>query len=118
VIAVVAATVALSFTVLVRQPRTVLISALVMGIAVCGMHYSGMYALRIRLDPHVPNVSGVQPISFLVPIMIFVILVLVTLVYTMLANPVHSDNEIADQMRTQLYSPESGGDGRGYAPRH
>lgn len=117
VIAVVAATVALAFTVLVRRPRTVLISALIMGIAVCGMHYTGMYALRIHLDSGVPGASGVTPIEFLLPIMVFVILVLTALCYAMLVNPVHSDNEIADEMRARLYSHESGGDGRGYAPR-
>src|SRR5256885_4786684 len=48
VIAVVAATVALWLCVNLRGNLQRFGSAIVMGIAVCGMHYNGMYALRIE----------------------------------------------------------------------
>ncbi|MBO0868370.1 MAG: signal protein [Micromonosporaceae bacterium] len=114
-IAVIAATAALAFTVLVRKPRTVMISALIMGIAVSGMHYTGMYALRIHLATQAPGVSGVQPIVFLLPIMVFVILVLMALCYALLVHPVTSDSEIAAQMRARL-TRRPAGDGPGYPP--
>ena len=47
VIAVVAATVALWFTVSVRKTGAVVGAAAIMGVAVCGMHYTGMAALRV-----------------------------------------------------------------------
>ena len=43
IIAVAAATVALWFTVTVRRPVAVVVSALVMGVAISGMHYTGMF---------------------------------------------------------------------------
>ena len=50
VIAVVAATVALWFTVSIRGWWPILAAAAIMGVAVCGMHYTGMAAMRVRLD--------------------------------------------------------------------
>src|SRR5262245_58032949 len=49
VIAVVAATAALWFTVTVRRPGAITLAALIMGVAVSGMHYTGMAALRITV---------------------------------------------------------------------
>jgi NO-binding membrane sensor protein with MHYT domain len=46
-IAVVAATVALWFTVVVRGAAATVSAAAVMGVAVCGMHYTGMYAVKM-----------------------------------------------------------------------
>jgi NO-binding membrane sensor protein with MHYT domain len=47
VIGVVAATAALWFTMNVRGFWATVVAALVMGVAVCGMHYTGMLALRV-----------------------------------------------------------------------
>ena len=58
VIAVVAATAALWFTSNVRGPLAVVGASLVMGLAVTGMHYTGMHAMNIVLDPSAPIIAG------------------------------------------------------------
>lgn len=69
VIAVVAATVALWFTVTIRSWRAIIVAALIMGVAVCGMHYTGMVAMRVRLGPLGDNpVAGMPPSLLVVPI--------------------------------------------------
>jgi hypothetical protein len=49
-IAVVAATVALFLSVTVRTGAAIFGSAMVMGVAVCGMHFTGMSAMSVRLE--------------------------------------------------------------------
>ncbi|GAB2596640.1 hypothetical protein Aab01nite_71990 [Paractinoplanes abujensis] len=69
VIAVVACTVALWFTVSVRGWAPISGAAGIMAVAVCGMHYTGMAALSVRLDPGLPSaVSGLRPLTLIVPI--------------------------------------------------
>ncbi|SDF34740.1 MHYT domain-containing protein, NO-binding membrane sensor [Lentzea fradiae] len=57
VIAVVAATAALWFTRTVKGPLAVAGASLVMGVAVTGMHYTGMFAMDVTLDPAAPVVT-------------------------------------------------------------
>jgi NO-binding membrane sensor protein with MHYT domain len=69
VIAVVAATAALWFTVSVRGWGRITAASAIMGIAVCGMHYTGMAAMRVELDGTMqPNVTGIRPLLMIVPI--------------------------------------------------
>ncbi|GAB1689912.1 MHYT domain-containing protein [Krasilnikovia sp. M28-CT-15] len=69
VIAVVAATVALWFTVSVQGWGRVTAAAAIMGIAVCGMHYTGMAAMRVELSEAVgTQVTGLRPMLMIVPI--------------------------------------------------
>jgi NO-binding membrane sensor protein with MHYT domain len=82
-IAVVAATVALWFTVTLRRGWLLAVAALIMGVAVNGMHFTGMYALRI--SEFVPKpVSGLLPVAFVAPIVVFVVAVLVVLLVALL----------------------------------
>lgn len=60
-IAVAAAIVALWLAVYVQRLWQMLISALIMGIAVCGMHYTGMAAVTFE---HNPSLPFVEPMSF------------------------------------------------------
>jgi NO-binding membrane sensor protein with MHYT domain len=68
VIAVVAATVALWFTTMVRGWMPIVVAATVMAVAVCGMHYTGMAALRVQLAPEPVQVHGISPFLLIVPI--------------------------------------------------
>jgi NO-binding membrane sensor protein with MHYT domain len=68
-IAVVAATTALWFTIWVRGWRALVTASTIMAIAVCGMHYTGMAALRVELDS-APATGGLSPGVLLVPIFI------------------------------------------------
>lgn len=86
-IAVVACTVALWFTVTVYRPGTLVASAAIMGLAVSGMHYTGMYGLRVHVHPATTPVRGADPMTFLVPMLVLVLVIVVALFYALLAMP-------------------------------
>ncbi|BCJ51723.1 membrane protein [Actinoplanes sp. NBRC 14428] len=69
IIAVVAATAALWFTVSVRGWLPMLGAAGIMGLAVCGMHYTGMAAMSVELSREVSSGGGgIRPLLMIVPI--------------------------------------------------
>jgi NO-binding membrane sensor protein with MHYT domain len=84
-IAVVAATAALWFTVSVRRPLWVAGAASIMGVAVAGMHYTGMSAVAVHRHANSSAVTGVGALSYLIPTLVFVLLVVLTLVGAVLA---------------------------------
>jgi NO-binding membrane sensor protein with MHYT domain len=69
-IAVVAATAALWFTVATGSLLLRVLAGLVMGVAVTGMHFTGMAAVRVNLDPTAPAPAGVEVFTFLLPIFV------------------------------------------------
>ena len=90
-IAIVAATVALSFTLVLNRPVALTIGALIMGVAVNGMHFTGMYALHV--SPYLPEtVNGISPLVLLAPIVVFVIAVIFMLLVAMLTRAGVSDH--------------------------
>jgi NO-binding membrane sensor protein with MHYT domain len=68
VIAVVAATAALTLTLVVRGPVLATLAALVMGLAVSTMHYTGMYAVSVTLAPSSATLSGATATEFIFPL--------------------------------------------------
>jgi NO-binding membrane sensor protein with MHYT domain len=66
-IAVVAATAALWFTLVLESPVLRFVAGLVMGVAVVGMHYTGMAAVRVAVDRAAPVPGGLEVFSFLFP---------------------------------------------------
>jgi NO-binding membrane sensor protein with MHYT domain len=90
-IAVVAATVALWFTVVVRGATFTVVAAAVMGVAVCGMHYTGMSAMRVHVVDDGSPVGGVDVNWFLAPIVLFVIMVVIALASAVMAVPSERD---------------------------
>jgi NO-binding membrane sensor protein with MHYT domain len=69
IIAVVASTVAHWFAISVRGWARVSGAAAIMAVAVCGMHYTGMAAMSVRLDVNrVDQVHGIRPLMMIVPI--------------------------------------------------
>jgi len=72
VIAVVAATVALWFTLRLRTIWSTVGAALIMGVAICGMHYTGMAAMKMY--PVAPGTlaatSGASAAGFLLPLIL------------------------------------------------
>ncbi len=83
-VAIVAATVALWFTVTVDGWRHRVIAAAVMGVAMTGMHYTGMAALRIHLLPDAAPPDGINPILLVLPITVIAAAALIGLVFTAL----------------------------------
>ncbi|WP_405493278.1 MHYT domain-containing protein [Nocardia sp. NBC_00511] len=72
VIAVVAAIAALWFALHVNGIIATISAALIMGIAVCGMHYTGMYAMRAHMADQMHTPSGAQPAQLLAPLIVTV----------------------------------------------
>ncbi|MFF4243303.1 MHYT domain-containing protein [Streptomyces sp. NPDC001822] len=68
VIAVVAATAALWAALHIKSPGAVAIASLVMGAAVSSMHYTGMLAVGVRVDPSVSELSGATVMQFIFPL--------------------------------------------------
>jgi NO-binding membrane sensor protein with MHYT domain len=69
-IAVFAATAALWFTVATGRLSLRVLAGLVMGVAVTGMHYTGMAAVRVDLEPTAPAPAGVEVFTFLLPVFV------------------------------------------------
>jgi len=67
-IAVIAATAALTLTLIVRGPALTVVAALVMGLAVSSMHYTAMYAVDVSLTPSSAELSGATATEFLFPL--------------------------------------------------
>ncbi|AEM84880.1 MHYT domain-containing protein [Streptomyces violaceusniger] len=77
-IAVVAATAALWAAVTIHGFRASLGSSMVMGVAVTGMHYTGMAAVSVRLDDVLDaSVGGNAPASLILPMLIGPVIFLV-----------------------------------------
>ncbi|GGO29584.1 MHYT domain-containing protein [Micromonospora parathelypteridis] len=95
VIAVVASTVALWLAMTVRRGLAIFASALVMGIAVNGMHFTGMSALSVHRHEGTGEVTGASVSTLLVPIVVAVIFGVVGLLYALLAAPNDDDRAAA-----------------------
>ncbi|MDI5941973.1 MHYT domain-containing protein, partial [Micromonospora sp. DH15] len=104
-IAVVAATVALWLAVTVRRALAVAASALVMGVAVNGMHFTGMSALSVHLHEQQGEITGAGFSTLLVPIVLAVIFVVVGLVYALLAAPTEEDRAGAAYLDARRVDP-------------
>jgi NO-binding membrane sensor protein with MHYT domain len=102
-IAIVAATVALWFTLVVRGGLATITAAAVMGAAVCGMHYTGMAAMRVHLHDDVRGtLPGVNVNVFLAPIVLFVVIVVIALSYVVMAIPSADEEDEVASLRTTL----------------
>ncbi|MET7327033.1 MHYT domain-containing protein [Nonomuraea sp. NPDC005650] len=101
-IAVVAATVALWFTLRVKRPIWITLAALVMGVAVSGMHYTGMYAMHVKVDTEPGMVGGADALDFLVPLMTVISLITLTMLLMVILSPseeeLHEDAELVAKL--------------------
>ena len=84
VVAVVAATAALWATITVRGPRAIVAAAAVMGLAVTGMHYTGIAAMSVTLDASKPLTAGISA-TVLIPLVIMSVAVVSVLTVFVLA---------------------------------
>ena len=108
VIAIVAGTAALWIGTWIRGSAATVGAALVMGVAVCGMHYTGMAALRVhggsmpsvavRAVSGVTVVSGATAASFLIPVLLVISLATFLLTLAISVSPsadeVRADSEL------------------------
>jgi NO-binding membrane sensor protein with MHYT domain len=98
-IAVVAATAAFWFTVVVDRMWLRVVAGLVMGLAVTGMHFMGMAAVRVEMDPAAPEPAGVEVFSFLFPVFVVAIIALAVPIYAVLMAATWSDTDTVPEYR-------------------
>lgn len=82
-IAVVAGTVALWFTIVVRGVAATVLAGFVMGIAVTGMHYTGMAAMSMRMDPARAVPTGTEVFGLVFPVFLLGGLVIAVLLWAL-----------------------------------
>lgn len=97
-IAVVAGTASLWFGTHVRGIRAAVVASLIMGVAVTGMHYTGMAALSVTPGP-IAMTSGMPAPTFVVPLV--VALTLVTFGIVMALTLARNEEEIAEDEMLQ-----------------
>jgi NO-binding membrane sensor protein with MHYT domain len=97
-IAVVAATVALALAVTVRGRLPIVFSAAIMGVAVCGMHYCAMAALRIHLNTDGRIVPGMDPIVLVLPIIVIVAGGLIAMMFGALQTANEEDSVLSQDL--------------------
>jgi NO-binding membrane sensor protein with MHYT domain len=93
VIAIVAGTVALWIGTWVRGAGATVGAALVMGVAVSGMHYTGMAAMHVY-SGGMPGMAGVSAGSFLLPLVLGISVI--TFVLTIMISLSPNEDEIRD----------------------
>ncbi len=90
VIAIVAGTAALWAGTRVRSLRATIVASLIMGVAVSGMHYTGMAAMRVT-PGSMPSMSGSTAASFLMPVLLGISLVTFVLTLTISLSPTEEE---------------------------
>jgi NO-binding membrane sensor protein with MHYT domain len=106
-IAVVAATVALWFALVIRGASATVGAALLMGVAVCSMHYTGMSAIRVELAPEANTIEGVSPLVLLMPISILACVVITALAYATVGLSVQRENQRDDEVAAEVADRQS-----------
>ena len=86
-IAIAAATAALWFTLRVRGALQIGAAALVMGVAVTGMHYTGMYALSVEAQPGDGADRRGPAIDFMLPLIVGISVVTMGLLLALVLSP-------------------------------
>jgi len=98
VIAIVAGTAALWAGTQVRGLGATIAASLIMGVAVSGMHYTGMAAMGVSKGS-MSAMSGSTPVSFLVPLLVGISLL--TFVMTLVISLSPTEDEIIEDARLQ-----------------
>ncbi|MEU4694207.1 MHYT domain-containing protein [Actinoplanes sp. NPDC023714] len=101
-IAVVAATVALWLALNVSKPIVIFGAALVMGIAVNGMHFTGMAAMSVLAEESFGSVEGATASGLLVPVGGAVVFAILGMIYALAAAPSEEDREAAAYLAARL----------------
>ena len=111
VIALVAGTAALWAGTRVRSLRATLVASLIFGVAVSGMHYTGMAAMRVHADAglssgSMASMGGASAISFIVPLLAGISLLMFGLTLAITLSPseaeIHEDAVLQYRMDTEF----------------
>ncbi|MGN2637095.1 MHYT domain-containing protein [Nocardia takedensis] len=94
VIAVVAATAALWFTVNVRGMIAAVGAALIMAVAVCGMHYTGMAGMHAQHAGHHDTPPGTDALHLLAPLIVGISIVTMVLLIAVSLTSIERDIDL------------------------
>lgn len=100
IIAVTAATAALWIVLNVTGLSGTLVAALVMGLAVSSMHYTGMAAVSVEIDGQATSLSGATAMEFLFPLSIGIGAILFIAFTIVAVSPLDDDED--DEMTRKL----------------
>jgi NO-binding membrane sensor protein with MHYT domain len=114
-IAIIAATAALWFTVLFDSVVLRIVAGLIMGVAVTGMHYTGMAAVEVNIDPTAPAPGGVEVFTFLFPVFVLAVIALAVPIYAVLMASTWNDNDAPPETGDEPAPPARP---QSRAPRH
>ena len=107
VIAIVAGTAALWAGTQVRSVRATIGASLIMGVAVSGMHYTGMAAMQVSRGT-MSSMAGSTAVSFLVPLLLGISLVTFVLTLTISLSPteeeINADAVLQRRIETEFSS--------------
>lgn len=108
-IAIVASTVALWFTLRVTHPVAITGAALMMGVAVTGMHYTGMFAMSVQVHESTGAIPGSKAIDFLLPLIVALSMITVGLLLTVILSPsekeLRGDREFRERLNANAERP-------------
>ncbi|GGM49516.1 MHYT domain-containing signal sensor [Longimycelium tulufanense] len=90
-IAAVAATAAIWFTIVVRGWPATIAAGFVMGVAVTGMHYTGMAAVRVQVDTTLPTPAGTEVFGLVFPVFVIGGLVIASLMWALATSFVEQE---------------------------
>jgi NO-binding membrane sensor protein with MHYT domain len=107
-IAVTAATVALWFTLRVRGVLATSGAALLMGVAVCGMHYTGMFSMSVQAVTAAGPVTGARGIDFLLPLLVGISLLTLGLLLGVILSPNEQEMRTDAELLAQLEQRRAG----------
>ena len=108
-LAVVASTVLLWFSVSIRGASGTVIAALIAAAAVCSVHYVAMTAVQVRLDESTSPVEGMSPALLLVPIFVVAGVVISTLAYCTVGISIRRDTIRAEAKLANRWWPHTVG---------
>ncbi|NKZ08129.1 MHYT domain-containing protein [Actinomadura latina] len=108
VIALVAATAALWFALKVRGMWATAGAALIMGVAVTGMHYTGMAAMRVHLHARDAAPTGAKAVDFILPLVGGVGAVATILLIVIAMAPSEDEMRIEAELQERLEARRDG----------
>ncbi|TMQ97133.1 hypothetical protein ETD83_20670 [Actinomadura soli] len=111
-IAVVAASVALWFALSIRGGWATAGAALIMGVAVTGMHYTGMAAMQVTVHEDMAAPTGATAIDFLMPLIGGIGVVSVILLAIIAMAPTEDEMRVEAALRERIRLRQAGGASR------
>jgi NO-binding membrane sensor protein with MHYT domain len=102
IIAVVAATAALWAALWIRGVVATIGAALIMAVAVSGMHYTGMVAMRVHTAANAVMPSGSQALDLLLPLTLGVSMVTAALLLTIGISPTEAERRSEEELTKRI----------------